>query len=47
MKGIEALEILYVTAKLRDGAMCDEMLAICVAAKLWDTVVQADELETR
>ena len=47
MKGVEALEILYVTAKLRNGAMRDEMLVICITAVLRDATVQGDELGTR
>ena len=44
MKGVEALEILYVTAKLRDGTMRDETLVICVTAELQDATVRGNEL---
>ena len=47
MKGVEALEILYVTVKLRDGAMRDETLVICITAELRDVMVRGDELKTR
>ena len=40
------LEILYVTTKLQDGAMRDEVLVICIAAELRDATVRGDELRT-
>ena len=47
LKGVEALEILYVTAKLQNGVMRDETLVIYVTAELWDVTVRGDELGTR
>ena len=47
MEGVEVLEILYVTAKLRDGAMHDETFVICITAELRDATVRGDELEIR
>ena len=46
MKGVEAVENLYVIAKLRDrdGAMCDETFVTCVTAKLRDAMVWGNEL---
>ena len=40
MKPVEVLKIVYVTAKLQDGAMRDETLVICVTAELQDAKVQ-------
>ena len=39
MKGVEAHEILYVTTKLWDGAIRNEMLVIYVTAELRDAMV--------
>ena len=47
MKGVEVLEITYAIPKLRDGVMCDEMLVICVTAKLGGATVCGNELETQ
>ena len=46
MKGVEAFEILNVTAKLRDGVMHDETLVICVTSELSDATVWGNELGT-
>ena len=44
MKGIEVLKIVYITAKLWNGVICDETLMICITADLRDAIVQGDEL---
>ena len=46
MKGVEALEILYVTAKLRDRVMRDEMLVFCVTAERWYGAKSSEHDET-
>ena len=43
IKRVEVLEILYITAKLRDGAMHDETLVICGTAELRDATVRGKE----